>query len=52
MNDKEAANAYRLAQAQRILDIFETTNGWPARNLEELTKWTTSPEGQAALEGV
>ena len=49
MNDQEIANAYRLRQAQRILDIFAATNGRPARTLEELEKWSTTPEGQAAL---
>jgi hypothetical protein len=50
MNENEKdAEAYRLAQAQRMLDLFETANGHPARSLEELEKWVVSPEGQAAL---
>jgi hypothetical protein len=49
VNDKEAAHAHRLAQAQRILDLFETANGRPARNVEELEKWIASPEGEAIL---
>jgi hypothetical protein len=48
MNNKEAAEAYRLAQAQKILDVFEAANGHPARTME-LEKWVGSPEGQAAL---
>jgi hypothetical protein len=49
MTDKEAAEAYRLLQAQRILDLFEKDRGRPARTIEELDAWVGSPEGQALL---
>ena len=47
--DKNAAEQYRLAQAQTIMDVFEKTHGRPAQDLEELNKWVGSPEGDAAL---
>jgi hypothetical protein len=46
---KAAAHAYRVAQAQKILDVFEDTHGHPAHTMQELTEWTASPEGKAAL---
>jgi hypothetical protein len=49
MNDKEAAEAWRLLQAQRILDLFAKAKGYDARTIEELEAWVGSPEGQAVL---
>jgi hypothetical protein len=49
MSKKEYAENYQLAQAQKILDVFQAANGRPARTIEELEKWVGSPEGQAAL---
>ena len=42
------AEKYRLAQAQKLLDLFEGANGRPARTVEELERWVGSPEGRAA----
>ena len=47
--EENAAEQYRLGQAQTILDVFEKTHGRPAKTLEELDKWVGSPEGDAAL---
>ena len=48
MTTKEAAEAYRLAQAQKMLDLFEDAHGRPARTIEELSEWTVSAEGERA----
>jgi hypothetical protein len=40
---------YRLAQAQKLLDLFEAAHGRPASTADELGQWTESPEGRAAL---
>ncbi|HXO95070.1 MAG TPA: hypothetical protein VN857_00670 [Chthoniobacterales bacterium] len=49
MTNEEKAKAYQLAQAQRILDLFQAKTGRAAKSMDELTKWATSPEGEAAL---
>jgi hypothetical protein len=49
MSDKDDAHRYRLAVAQKMLDVFEDAHGRPARTLEELSDWAASPEGRAAL---
>jgi hypothetical protein len=49
MTDKEDAEKYRLAQAQKLLDLFEEANGRPAKTTQELSDWLTSPEGQRAI---
>jgi hypothetical protein len=41
---------YRLAQAQKILDLFEEANGRPANNVRELELWVASPEARATLD--
>jgi hypothetical protein len=40
--DREAGERVRLAQAQKLLDLFEDANGRPAETMEELTEWYTS----------
>src|SRR5690242_17176109 len=42
------AERYQLAQAQKLLDLFEESHGRPAANVEESEKWIGSPEGRAA----
>jgi hypothetical protein len=49
MTIESDAHQYRLAQAQKILDVSEDAHGRPADTLEELTAWASSPEGKAAL---
>ncbi len=49
MTDAMKAERYRLAQAQKILVLFEGAHGRPASTVEELSKWVASPEGNAAL---
>jgi hypothetical protein len=49
MTNKEQAEAYRLKQAQKLLDVFEEMNGRPAATPEELNNWAGSPQGRAAL---
>jgi len=48
MSDKEAGEHYRLAQAQKLLDLFEGAHGRRARTADELAQWLASPEGHAA----
>jgi hypothetical protein len=45
---KLRAEAYRTAQAQTMLDLFEITHGRPARTTEELAGWLDSPQGKEA----
>jgi hypothetical protein len=42
---------YRLRQAEKLLAVFEGAHGRPARSVEELTAWVTSPEGRAVRLG-
>jgi FkbM family methyltransferase len=42
------ATRYRYAQIQKLLDLFEATNGRPASTPEELNSWVGSPAGKAA----
>jgi hypothetical protein len=42
---------YRLRQAEKLLAGFEGAHCRPARNVEELTAWVTSPEGRAVRLG-
>lgn len=46
--DQSDAKAYRVAQAQKLLDLFEGAKGRPAKTVEELTEWAGSPEGRKA----
>ena len=48
-NEEEAARKYRLAQAQKLIDLFTGANGRRPRNTEELGMWIDSAEGKAAL---
>ena len=42
----QPSDRYRLAQAQKLLDLFEEANGHPARTAEELAAWLGSPRGR------
>jgi hypothetical protein len=46
---REAADNWRSHQAQKIFDLFEQTQGKPARTMEELEHWARSAKGKAAL---
>jgi hypothetical protein len=46
---KETAELYRLAQAQKMLDLFEAFNGRPASTVKELAEWAASPKGKMIL---
>jgi len=43
------AERYRLAQAQKLLELFEDAHGRPATTVTELLEWVASPEGRAAI---
>ena len=43
------AKAYRLQQAEKLLELFKEANGREATSSDELGKWAASPEGQAAM---
>ena len=45
----KSAEKYRLLQAEKALALFKGANGRPAKTLEELELWVSSPEGKAAL---
>jgi len=53
MVEEHNAHAYRLAQTQELLDLFQAAHrGRPARTVEELEEWAGSPEGkQVASKG-
>jgi len=45
MVEEHNAHAYRLAQTQEVLDLFQAAHrGRPARTVEELEEWAGSPE--------
>ena len=46
--DRMPAEHYRIAQAQKLIDLFEGANGRPARTTKELVEWVDSPQGRAA----
>jgi hypothetical protein len=48
-DDDEAARKDRLAQAQKLIDLFASANGRPPRSPEEVKKWIDTPDGKAAL---
>ena len=50
VRDAKDAKLYQIAQAQKIIDLFETANGRPASTMEELNEWVGSPEGRATLD--
>jgi hypothetical protein len=45
---RNAAEAYRDGQAQKLLDLFAAANGRPAVTIEDLTAWVQSDVGKAA----
>ncbi len=49
LSDAKAAEAYRLKQAQKMLDLFEVAHGRPATTIEELVRWAGTVEGKAVL---
>jgi hypothetical protein len=49
LTDEQAANAYRLRQAEKILQIFKTDQGRQVESMEELELWAGTARGQAAL---
>ncbi len=49
LREADAAEAFRLRQAQKLLDLFEGAHGRPAITLEELEHWVGSAEGKAVL---
>jgi hypothetical protein len=49
MTQPEKGELYRLAQAQKLLDLFEGAHGRQATSIEELEKWAGSPQGGDAL---
>jgi hypothetical protein len=49
MGNKEDAEEYRLAQAQKLLDLFAGAHGRKAKTIKELEAWVSSPAGKAAL---
>jgi hypothetical protein len=46
---EEKTEQYRLRQAEKILNLFATAQGHPARSTEELIQWVSSPEGKEIL---
>jgi hypothetical protein len=47
MIEEHGARANRLAQMQKLLDLFKAAHrGRPARTVEELEEWAGSPEGE------
>jgi hypothetical protein len=47
--DAKDAYRYQLAQAQKMLDLFENAHGRPANTMEEFEQWLISSEGRAAI---
>ena len=47
--EEKAAESYRDAQAQKLLDLFKEAHGREATSVEELSAWATSPAGKAVL---
>jgi hypothetical protein len=45
---KDDAHAYRILQAQKLLDLFAEAHGRGAISPDELNAWLSSPEGEAA----
>ncbi len=48
LSDQIHAHRYRLAQAEKLLDLFRDARGRPAATVEELEEWVGSPEGRTA----
>jgi hypothetical protein len=49
MIEEDPDEPYRLRQAEKILSLFETAHGRPARSIDELNQWVASPEGSRIL---
>jgi hypothetical protein len=49
MTQQQMAERYRLAQAQKLIDLFEDAHAKPLNSMGELEQWVASPEGRAAL---
>ena len=45
--DKEYGEKYRIAQAQKLLDLFSDAHGRPAETLDELEDWARSAKFKA-----
>jgi hypothetical protein len=43
-----AADLYRLAQCQILLDLYEARNGKPVKDIKQLEQWMQSKAGQTA----
>jgi hypothetical protein len=48
-DNKSDAKKYRLAQIQKIFDLYTATTGKSPTSPEEIDNWLKSPEGQKAL---
>ena len=48
LSDQIHVHRYRLAQAEKLLDLFNEVHGRPAATVEELEEWVKSPKGRAA----
>jgi hypothetical protein len=46
---KEAAEAWRHQQAERLLELFEAATGRHAPSLEELVRWVKSSRGREII---
>jgi hypothetical protein len=46
--EEEAAREY-WRETQKLLDLFKSAHGRPAKTVEELEACVSSPEGKAAL---
>jgi hypothetical protein len=47
MTDTQAAEQYRLKQAERLLQDFERAHGRAARSIEELSAWVATGRGDS-----
>jgi hypothetical protein len=45
---KSDAEKYRLAQVEKLFDLFEGAHGRPAATIEEVEEWLKTPEGKKA----
>ena len=45
----QTAEQWRLLQTQKLLELFSGAHGRPARTVEELEAWLSSPAGEAAM---
>ncbi len=45
--DREDAEKYRLAQARKLLSLFEDAHGRPATTTEELFDWMVRQKAKA-----